>query len=140
MYAHAESSGDVTFKGGDNVVFKQVVANLGNAFNTELGIFKAPVDGLYFFSVSLCTGTPMAYTYFYLVHDEVNLARGLVGDAAWGDCDSISAAAYMQKDSEAWVLYENNSKDGNEITMTGNEYFFTAMLVNANVNIDFLST
>ena len=112
MYAQVGFTGYVIIRGGDRVIFNHVIANLGNAFDAESRVFTAPVDGLYFLSVSLCTGSPLTFTYFFLMHDGVHLVRGMVGNTFWGDCNSISATAHMHVGSEAWVMYQFNSNDG----------------------------
>ena len=44
-----------------NIVFEDVVTNIGNAYNNHHGVFIAPVSGLYVFTTSLTSEHNMEY-------------------------------------------------------------------------------
>ena len=44
-----------------NIVFEDVVTNIGNAYNNHHGVFIAPVSGLYLITTSVRSGSNMEY-------------------------------------------------------------------------------
>ena len=107
------------------MVFKNPVANVGNAYNTDTGEFEALVDGTYFLTATLCVPTAL-WTHFHVVHYDVTLSMGQVGDSAWGRCNTVSAATYMLKGSNAWIKFGLNGGNLKRIT----NHSFTAVLLN----------
>lgn len=51
----AEGIGNATLLTNQTIVFTNLILNIGDAYNSSTGIFTAPVNGLYMFSVQMCT-------------------------------------------------------------------------------------
>lgn len=135
VYAQFRSNELERFQAGDKVVFKTHIANVGNAYDIETGVFEAPVDGLYYFSTTICTGGQSGiWTIFHIVHEGVKIAAGQVGNPTWGHCSGVSAAAYMEVGSQAWVEYGSHGDNGYLDMKT--DHSFTAILVNTRVNLE----
>ena len=47
----AELEGDVSFSAGEKIIFTKVPTNVGNSYDNETGIFTAPHNGTYLFTV-----------------------------------------------------------------------------------------
>ena len=139
VYVQATSKGDELIKPEDKVVFTLAIVNVGNAYNSETGVFVAPVNGTYCIIATLCaTSVYDAYTKFHVVHDMAKLTTGQIGkqigNQLWGDCENAWAAMYMHKGSEAWVQYGENSNHGEYIWMN-TENSFTVVLISKNEEI-----
>ena len=39
---------------GDTIIFPDIILNLGEAYNSDTGVFTAPYGGIYLFTVQLC--------------------------------------------------------------------------------------
>lgn len=50
----AEGIGNATLLTNQTIVFTNLILNIGDAYNSSTGIFTAPVNGLYMFSVQMC--------------------------------------------------------------------------------------
>ena len=60
---------------GGVITFDSMTTNLGQAFNSETGVFTAPVDGVYHFSLSSVPRVQEAQSYVFL---RVNGASGFL--------------------------------------------------------------
>ena len=137
IYAQFKCTGDKTFEMGDKVVFDLKIANAGNAMNAETGVFEAPIDGLYFFSTTLCLNSANINSAFFIMQMDVgaakatNLAKGQVGNKYLAHCSGTSAVAYLGKGAQAWVEYGYNSNTKNSEPLTvSTTHTFTGFLVN----------
>ena len=55
------------------IVFQSVVFNVGNAYDTETGIFTSPINGTFLFSVQLCAHNQKTVQFQVVVDNSENV-------------------------------------------------------------------
>jgi hypothetical protein len=73
----ADTVGDRSLENNKVFVYSNIILNIGDAYNKDTGVFVAPVNGLYLFTVQVClidnswvlvgiivNGTPISKTTF----------------------------------------------------------------------------
>ncbi|XP_060573409.1 cerebellin-2-like [Ruditapes philippinarum] len=96
---------DVTNKNpgdGGTIIFGSTFVNEGNAYNTSTGIFTAPVNGTYSFSLQLCS---LMNNYFLtaIMIDGTTYATLYVYDKDAYPCDSTDTVAVLHEHSKVFV-------------------------------------
>ncbi|KAK3586858.1 hypothetical protein CHS0354_034896 [Potamilus streckersoni] len=86
------------------IVFDHVVTNIGSAYHGNTGIFIAPVNGIYFFSVTAMS-SPQHAQYFELVKDGVAVNDILADATGANHFASVTRAFVLDvgQGSEIWV-------------------------------------
>ena len=92
-----------------DIVFNDVLLNVGSAYHSGHGIFVAPVPGVYFFTMSLLAlGTTPHHA--KLVKDGHELARADFNDA--DHFDDSSQAVIVQLEKGNFVAVQNANYSG----------------------------
>ena len=125
-----ELTGNHIITPGHRVVFNKLIDSLGSAFSPATGVFRAPYEGTYLFSVQLCTLTGNVWTFFHIIKHGRRLTTGYLGDPSWGQCGSATAVTYMAAGSEVYVEAGKNNY-GHTITVRAG-HKFTGVLLNRN--------
>ena len=103
------------FTPGATITFNEPIINYGNGYRSDLGIFEPPVNGVYSFTVTICTfwGTWMV---FGLMKDNTILDKVMVGDDYWHQCSSSTTYTYLTTDNRVLVkvLQTNNGMLNND--------------------------
>jgi len=96
-----------------NIVFETVIENLGGGYHNQHGIFIAPANGVYIFSVSILSWVnDHAEFQADLKKDGVILARAFGhGDSGRHDQGSVTVATQLQKGNEVWVSLKYPNDD-----------------------------
>ncbi|XP_063431645.1 heavy metal-binding protein HIP-like [Mytilus trossulus] len=121
---HALLAKSVKLHAAQTVIFGIEITNIGKAYNTHTGLFKAPHDGLYFFS---CTFLKQSSTYLriQLMKNEVEVQ---LGHAETSNADSGSMIAVLYLKTGDIVKVRHHPNYGAE-TMHGHWSFFTGYLI-----------
>ena len=120
-------SGDVKLTAGQKLQYDTVVVNVGNSFDEESGFFRAPVSGVYIFSVTSCSkGNDWGVLNIVKDREVIGQVRSGDNDGYW-DCNSEVTTSYVEISSAVWVEYESG-KSG--VVNSGHWCSFTAVLVN----------
>ena len=120
-------SGDVKLTAGQKLQYDTVVVNLGNSFDEVSGFFRAPVSGVYIFSVTSCSkGSDWGVLNIVKDREVIGQVRSGDNDGYW-DCNSEVTTSYVEISSAVWVEYISG-KSG--VVNSGHWCSFTAVLVN----------
>ena len=88
---------------GATILFRDVLLNLGEAYNSDTGVFTAPYGGIYLFTVQLCIGHSR-YTDYGLVVDGVyrDVAR-YDNNYAGVSCHKLTTTVLLKSGNKVWV-------------------------------------
>ncbi|XP_060566009.1 cerebellin-3-like, partial [Ruditapes philippinarum] len=113
---------NVTYKNlvnGGTVIFGSTLVNEGNAYNTSTGIFTAPVNGTYSFSIQMCS-YKQKQVVLHLIVDGTTYATVYVYDNGSFPCNSADTVAVLHEHSKVFVkctdgctasdIYEDNDR------------------------------
>ena len=87
------------------LTLNHAVTNIGNAYDTQTGIFTVPIDGLYDFQATIMNNVDIAVTaYVGLYVDNDMMAKG-VSDSRHGcwDQSTIRAVVYVKKGQKVYL-------------------------------------
>ena len=88
---------------GDTIIFPDILLNLGEAYNSDTGVFTAPYGGIYLFTVQLC------------VLNSKHIDYGLVVDGVYRDiaryndnygsiaCHKSTTTLLLKAGNKVWV-------------------------------------
>ncbi|XP_060586448.1 uncharacterized protein LOC132742139, partial [Ruditapes philippinarum] len=96
---------DITNKNpdtGNTIIFGSTLLNEGNAYNISTGIFTAPVNGTYSFSLQICA-TYTKEVYAAIMIDGTTYATLYVYDKDAHTCDSTDTVAVLHEHSKVFV-------------------------------------
>lgn len=85
----------------ETIVFETVLMNEGDSYDPATGKFVTPLNGLYTFTVFLCTN-PDKYLNFAITADNKDLLVGTHYDQSMS-CGSGSVFAQLRSGQEVWV-------------------------------------
>lgn len=90
------------------IIWQNTRLNEGNGYDTVIGIFKAPVSGLYYFTVHVCNYSGRVMQYAIVLEQEV-IAMTYKYDNENNDCGSMSAITRLQQGQRVWVQCTSGS-------------------------------
>ena len=94
-----------------NVIFDAIVTNLGNAYNNQVGVFKAPVSGTYVFSTTLVSfNFTSAHAQFAVNGNAITNMYVSGGSITTGD-DTTSQTIVLQLQSGDDISVQNKDPD-----------------------------
>ena len=120
-------SGDVKLTVGQKLRYDTVEIDLGNSFDEAAGCFRAPVSGVYIFSVTSCS-KGKDWGLLNIVKDWKMIGQVRTGDGdAYYDCNSEVTTSYVEINSAVWV---ERAEGGSGIVNSAYWCSLTAVLVN----------
>ena len=86
-------------------LYFQVTENVGAGYDSHTGIFRAPVPGLYFFSVTVASTEKSKNAHPVLFKNGVEIGRTFAGSNASDcpECGSFSRLTYLNKGDQVYV-------------------------------------
>ncbi|XP_052813895.1 complement C1q tumor necrosis factor-related protein 5-like [Mya arenaria] len=87
---------------GQTMIFKDVMFNNGSGYDNTRGVFTCPIEGVYLFTIHLCSPTNKYITYDVMVDGTIH-TKGANRDATSQVCTSADAIVELQEESRVWV-------------------------------------
>ncbi|KAL3831515.1 hypothetical protein ACJMK2_023256 [Sinanodonta woodiana] len=104
------------------VIFDHIIVNEGNCYDSSTGRFKAPVRGLYSFSVTVLTPSSSTVVHVFIMKDREEIGRVYSGDGT----GSVMVVTVMEKGQLVYV----KERPGHSETVNGNHWStFTGLLI-----------
>ena len=105
VYFNANMMPHKTITEGNVFIFETVTENIGESYDSHTGIFRAPVPGLYFFSVAVASEQKGKYVHPVLIKNGVEIGRIFAGTYAseWPASCSISKLTYLETNDQVYV-------------------------------------
>ena len=120
-------SKDITLSVGQRLIYDVVVTNIGDAYDTASGSFRAPFEGNYLISVTACSKSG-DWGVLEIIHNGEVIGQVRSGDGDnYYDCNSEVTVARMEASSTIWVQRQSG-KSGIQNARHWNS--FTAILIN----------
>ncbi|XP_041377289.1 complement C1q-like protein 4 [Gigantopelta aegis] len=88
------------YNNGQNVIFDKMYLNDGNAYSPRSGMFRAPVSGLYLFTLHVLPSS--SEMEFRIVKEGSAIAYVVATHS--GGTESIQTAIHLHKNQEVWVV------------------------------------
>lgn len=99
------------------LILQTVTLNKGDGYDNAIGIFTAPVTGLYYFTVHVCSYSGRGF-YYDIILEHNPIARSTQYNNVQHDCSSVTAITLVTTKERVWVkctsgnsneqLYENS--------------------------------
>lgn len=104
VYFNAKLSAHTTLDSLHVLVFDTVRDNFGECYSASTGIFRAPVTGLYQFSLSILSNSKGKYAHIQLMRNVHEIGRIFAGDvvAAYGQMGSITVTTLLTEGDEVY--------------------------------------
>jgi hypothetical protein len=97
---------------GNTIVFTDIVLNLGDSYNSDIGVFTVPLGGIYLFTVQFCKDKGQRIDYG-LVVDGVNRDAAIYQDNYGGhvSCYRLTTIVSVKSGNKVWVkvIYRSGS-------------------------------
>lgn len=102
IYFNAKLTANTVVTGGHTVIFDRVVENTEDSYNKLTGIFRAPVSGMYLFSLSVMSeGTDYVHT--LLVKNGTEIGRIFADAVHYGQMGTITVVTHLEKGAEVYA-------------------------------------
>ncbi|KAL4226941.1 hypothetical protein ACF0H5_014918 [Mactra antiquata] len=113
------------------VIYDRVTTNVGGAYDARHGTFRAPVDGVYEFAVSVLQGDSSMWLGLEVVknYDQV-IARVKTGDNGYWNTGSNVVNVRLQKGDDIWVRHMSKGDSNHLVGQKGLFTTFSGHLIN----------
>lgn len=118
---------------GDNQVllYDKVITNVGGAYDSRHGAFRAPVSGTYKFTFSVLQGTSQMYIALELVKNGVAIGRVRTGDQSYYAIGTNIINVHLNAGDDVWVRHEESVGNDRVMSLAGGYTMFTGHIVRA---------
>ena len=111
---------------GDTIIFPDILLNLGEAYNSDTGVFTAPYGGIYLFTIQLCMDNGLRIEYG-LVVDGVYMDIARYGDNYGGvSCHKLTKTLLLQTGNKAWIKVITRRSSG-QILYHNDAHYWTSL-------------
>ncbi|KAL4222617.1 hypothetical protein ACF0H5_018658 [Mactra antiquata] len=94
---------DVSPSKGDTIVFTDIMMNNGDGYDSNTGVFTAPVNGTYLFTIHMCLRSGKIL-YYKIVHDNIVHTSGVFyGDKSQNSCHTADDVMYLSVGQKIWL-------------------------------------
>ncbi|KAL4235875.1 hypothetical protein ACF0H5_004264 [Mactra antiquata] len=124
----AHTLADYSLDTNQILIFQHTYLNEGNAYDNVIGLFTAPVVGLYMFSVHSCNYSARAF-YFYIVVDNNIIARSTKYNTGSHDCASVVTLTKLEIYQRVWVKCASGSSSNQIYDSTHFQSTFSGALL-----------
>ena len=123
---------DITnFGTSQPLVFDRVITNVGGAYDSRHGHFRAPVSGNYKFAVSVLQGTSTMWISLDLVKNGAVIGRIKTGDNGYYNMGTNIITAHLNAGEDVWVRHMSDSDTKHVVSGGGYFTMFTGHLIKA---------
>ncbi|XP_052806276.1 complement C1q-like protein 4 [Mya arenaria] len=99
---HAYDPLDYSLDTHQILILSTVKMNEGDGYDNVIGVFRAPVAGLYYFAAHVCTSSGIGF-YYEIVKDHGMIAKITKFNKVQYDCGSVNVITKMEKDERVWI-------------------------------------
>ncbi|XP_052812275.1 hibernation-associated plasma protein HP-27-like [Mya arenaria] len=93
---------DLSLDKGQTMIFKDVMFNNGSGYDNTTGVFTCPIEGVYLFTIHLCSKSERYITYDVMVDGTIH-TKGANKDNTGNVCTSADAIVEVHEASRVWV-------------------------------------
>lgn len=105
----AKNAKDKSPSAGRTIIFTEALLNLGNAYRTDTGIFTAPNDGSYIFTVQICYDAAKLIDFGIVVNGENKHMARYRDNWSRVNCQSSTTTVELKSGDTVWVKVINQS-------------------------------
>jgi hypothetical protein len=116
---------------GDTIVFTDILLNLGEAYNSNTGVFTVPLGGIYLFTAQLCVHVSQ-YIDFGLVVDNVYMDIARYRDnSGYICCFTLTTTVHIKSGNKVWVKVISRTGSGTILFHDDSHYWtsFSGVLI-----------
>ncbi|XP_045166072.1 complement C1q-like protein 4 [Mercenaria mercenaria] len=113
------------------IVFDKVITNVGGAYDSRHGSFRAPVNGIYKLSFSVLQGQSTMWIGVELVKDGAVIARVKTGDNGYWNMGTNVITAHLNAGDDVWVRHMSDSDNKQVVAQSGYFTSFSGHLIHS---------
>ncbi|XP_052253539.1 complement C1q tumor necrosis factor-related protein 3-like [Dreissena polymorpha] len=113
------------------IIYDKVITNVGRAYDSRHGTFRAPVGGTYKFTFSVLQGTNNMWIQVELVKNGKVIGRVKVGDYGYWAIGTNIINTHLDAGDDVWVQHSTNQGSNMIMSRNGGYTMFTGHLVTA---------
>jgi len=124
---HAYDPSDHSLDTNQILILTTVALNEGDGYDNVIGVFTAPVGGLYFFAAHVCNYAGRGF-YYEIVKEHGMIAKSLKFNNVQHDCGSVSVLVHMDKDERVWIKCTSGNSSSQLYSSYGKTSFLGLLL------------
>lgn len=123
---------DTSPSSGDHVIYTVPVVNVGGGYDPSTGEFTVPRDGLYMFTIQMCTVSGKMLYLQIMAADQIIEATTYSEDSSSYTCTSGSGMAVVSTGDKVWVNCRSASSSGTVLSQSSDNSWntFSGILIN----------
>ncbi|KAL4232021.1 Elastin microfibril interfacer [Mactra antiquata] len=89
---------------GDTIIFTNVMVNNGGGYDSNTGVFTAPINGTYIFTVHICLHNDKMFHYSIVQDNLIHTSGRFYGDKKFNSCHTADALMRMSVGQRVWLM------------------------------------